>query len=203
MSNLSFIICPFTVINSCPEITCMDCPEGYRAEEPHKDEAGCYVSSCTCIPEFFKEPADPCPIISCPLGRIGECEMVDGCKICKCLPMIHDILPQGCEEQTKDACLLYCPLGYENDLNGCPICKCKSDCLMHACDSTCHNGYQVDSTGCPTCKCNPSVSECIDIECNLSCPYGFETDEDGCEMCSCNYHKIMQYGDPVRGKRRG
>ena len=164
----------------------MDCPEGYRPEEPLQDDDGLYVSSsCKCLPL--------CPTIPdiCPQGC--EKQMKDGCPYCQCL-----VESPTCP---KVACLMYCPLGYENDVNGCPTCKCKSICPTIACDLICPNGYQLDSSGCPICKCNPYVSECLDVsKCELLCPYGFEKDEDGC--CSCSYNNMLPYRDAARSKRR-
>lgn len=68
-------------------------------------------------------------------------------------------------------CNLACPLGFETDSNGCPLCKCKpATCAAVACPlGQCPNGYATDVAGCGTCKCLPS-SACIDADCGVPPP---------------------------------
>ena len=196
----------FPVSKPCPLVLCPECPDGFRREKLYNKEDGCSVVNCKCVPNKLQRP---CPSVFCPMGKFGECKLVTGCRICKCLPIcprIPKFCPPGCYRRTKNGCpycqcvvrppicspircLLFCPHGYEKDVRGCYSCRCKPRCRNFVCNLKCKNGYGIDEKGCSVCKCKPATVECPPTACTKICRNGFQVDKFGCRLCKCKMRK--------------
>lgn len=204
---------------------CPECPEGMRQEKPYNEKDGCGKFSCKCIPDdsIQLKPKRPCPLISCPRGKFGKCQMIDGCKFCRCLPVCPPLpkqCPPGCTKMMKSGCpycycpikppvcrpvmcFMFCPYGFETDVNGCNMCRCRtpSPCPLIECKINCTFGYEKDERGCRLCKCKP----CRPVRCKMYCRFGYKKDKRGCETCRCNRGTIEMkpYKVGAPGSKRG
>ena len=86
-------------------------------------------------------------------------------------------------------CEMFCQNGFETDIYGCPICKCKESnvtCSKAMCRMYCQFGFQKDNNNCSVCKCvPPPASLCPAITCQMECQHGFVKDKNGCDTCQC------------------
>ena len=83
-------------------------------------------------------------------------------------------------------CLMYCEHGFEQDENGCDVCKCKAapTCSPVMCAMYCEHGFEQDQNGCDICQCKPKPT-CSPFMCMMYCEHGFKKDENGCDICFC------------------
>jgi len=128
----------------CTLIMCPKCPPGMKPEKPAPGTK-CRVG-CKCVSAIPPLPSMPCPAISCPSGRFGNCIKIDGCSFCHCLPMCPPMIrcPEPCKIKT---------------FKGCPVCECslppRRACPPVLCAMRCLHGVEVNDQGCRTCKCKP------------------------------------------------
>ncbi|CAH1772329.1 unnamed protein product [Owenia fusiformis] len=170
-------------VDSCLELTCtLQCTSGFVY-----DANDCKI--CQCM--------DPCDNVICPADSYCE---VPTCITAPCNPECTKCAPVLCE--------MFCPNGFDTDVNGCEICKCR-ECEELLCDSYCPHGHVKDKYGCDTCNCNPDPCDGVECpvgkqcypctsptcstkyqcECGLACStvcrYGNAMNTAGCPTCSC------------------
>ena len=143
------------------------------------DPWGCPTCACEC-----DEMSQICPV-NCPSGT----QMVtksNECKECRCRPFKLCRRLQ-CENQ--------CPFGRSQDLDGCPICACRTRrqfCSPVLCPQVCPYGTFTDTDDCPTCMCKPKPV-CSILACDNFCANGREQDSNGCDVsCQCNPIRSVQ-----------
>jgi len=132
------------------------CPNGYK-----HDGKGCQV--CECHENRYSK----CPSLGeCPVKCIDYVVDDSNCVTCDCAD-IEAVDRAKADEQICDlvdfyaSCEVGCPLGYQNDDDGCPVCDCwKAE-------------YEL-SNGCPN-----------DLVCPTKCE-DYIVDEDGCFTCDCS-----------------
>jgi len=127
-------------------------------------------------------------------GNDNQFESLIDCKT-TCRPA-HPDYKAGC---SPISCFMMCEHGFQEDMHGCPVCKCKekksqptgralsSDrCPHNACreGTQCTFGYERDDVGCQTCNCH-MPPHCSPINCKNICPHGRLLNEIGCETCQC------------------
>ncbi|XP_065667397.1 antistasin-like isoform X2 [Hydra vulgaris] len=105
-------------------------------------------------------------------------------------------------ECDKKQCRMFCKFGFQQDENGCDICKCaerpEKRCNNRQCKMLCPEGFQVDANGCEICRCKRSALEAPEKKCDglkqckMHCENGFVRDENGCPKCECSKCKQFQ-----------
>ncbi|XP_062506576.1 uncharacterized protein LOC134183127 [Corticium candelabrum] len=127
--------CKKDVVTNCPLMKCVPCPNGY-----YTDSNGC--PTCTCKPDYCSGIA--CPSLTCANGATPIYRQWSCCAVCP----ENDVCP-------KKTCDMWCPGGYEYDVNGCMMCKCKPDyCQTVKCKwpTECTKPVYVPGKCCPHCS---------------------------------------------------
>ncbi|XP_034051242.1 cysteine-rich motor neuron 1 protein-like isoform X2 [Thalassophryne amazonica] len=154
-----------------------------RGHEEQWKEDDC--TFCQCV-----DGEPHCTAMACkqscqnPVKIPGEC-----CPFCE-EPSYETVSPLLCPP--LENCSLSgndCPFGFEQDKNGCLLCRCLNNdsCpdLGHYCPLQCPMGYEKDDFGCEVCECSVPVHKCRPLTCSKTCPYGYVRNKHGCEMCRC------------------
>uniref|UniRef100_A0A3Q3JSK3 Cysteine rich transmembrane BMP regulator 1 (Chordin like) n=1 Tax=Monopterus albus TaxID=43700 RepID=A0A3Q3JSK3_MONAL len=154
-----------------------------RAHEEQWKEDDC--TFCQCV-----DGEPHCTAMACkqscqnPVKIPGEC-----CPFCE-EPSYETVSPMLCPP--LENCSLSgtdCPNGFEQDKNGCLLCRCLNSKLLSK--FTLNLKMLVSGTDLQMqisemmCECDVPTPKCRPLTCSKTCPYGYVRNKHGCEMCRC------------------
>uniref|UniRef100_A0A3Q3JSW6 Cysteine-rich motor neuron 1 protein n=1 Tax=Monopterus albus TaxID=43700 RepID=A0A3Q3JSW6_MONAL len=157
-----------------------------RAHEEQWKEDDC--TFCQCV-----DGEPHCTAMACkqscqnPVKIPGEC-----CPFCE-EPSYETVSPMLCPP--LENCSLSgtdCPNGFEQDKNGCLLCRCLNSKLLSKFTlnlkmlvSGTDLQMQIKMCNCEMCECDVPTPKCRPLTCSKTCPYGYVRNKHGCEMCRC------------------